>query len=277
MPEPVKKLAAATNSERRAGQAQVKFGLSHLHGGLAMPHRIRAVALASLSLSYVLLASAQQTVTPSQSSTQKAHAGASRTSLLLDTDDDCRLAVDDEDKGVITPALAMRVYVKPGSHMVKCIADGSPDLSWRKLIEAQPGKQATVLISLRALHSQLDEAVAQKNEADAARSRAAARQERRQEQANSEGESKRRQIADIQSRIDDLKQEAEAYEKAAQNAEDQARLAEQQCSGTPAGGCYGGVAAEADRSLARQRRRDAERLNSQIQDLEEQMQRLSAP
>jgi hypothetical protein len=238
------------------------------------------IALSFMMLSSVAPASAQHytgsTATPSHDTIPLAQADTSRTIFLLDTDDNCRLVVDDHDEGAITPDHAKRFYVTPGSHMVKCIVDGAPDLSWRKVIEAKHGQQSTALISLRALHSQLDEAVARKNEAAVARTRAASEQRRREEQANADRESKRHQIEDIQSRIEELKEQADAYEGAAQFQDDEARVEEQQCAVTSGGSCFGAVAAEADRTPARQSRRDAERINSRIQDLEEQMQAVSA-
>jgi hypothetical protein len=115
-------------------------------------------ACAFMLAGFCSVANASEPTKPSQSR-------AAGTSILIDTDDLCRLTVDDEDKGEASPDHPVRVRVGPGSHIVKCVNDASSDLIWRKVIEVKRGEQATALVALRALHSQLEQAAAQKEQA----------------------------------------------------------------------------------------------------------------
>jgi hypothetical protein len=78
--------------------------------------------------------------------------------LIVDTDDDCRLFVDDEDKGVMTPAHSQRFSVNLGEHILKCTVESIPDLVWRKAVDVKDSSQVAVVISLKALHVQYDQA-----------------------------------------------------------------------------------------------------------------------
>lgn len=100
---------------------------------------------------------AQQT--SSQSSRAKQSA-AKAALLLVDTDDDCRLVMDDEDKGVITPEKSSKFAVGLGQHILKCTVVGVPDLVWRKVVDVRDGLQVAAVISLKLLHVQYDAAVA---------------------------------------------------------------------------------------------------------------------
>ena len=80
------------------------------------------------------------------------------TVLLVDTDDACRLTVDDQDQGIITPAQSKKITISLGDHIVKCVVDGIPDLVWRKIVEAQSSQQVAAIIALKALHVQYDQA-----------------------------------------------------------------------------------------------------------------------
>jgi hypothetical protein len=88
--------------------------------------------------------------------------------LLVDTDDTCRLVLDDEDKGVITPAQSQKFTVSLGEHILKCAIESAPDLVWRKVIQVKDSSQVAAAISLKALHLQYDQAITKaKNERDA--------------------------------------------------------------------------------------------------------------
>jgi hypothetical protein len=114
---------------------------------------------------------------------------AARTGIVIDTDDSCRLTVDDQDKGIVTSDHAIRVRVTPGSHIVKCVSDASPDLIWRKTVDAKRGEQATALIALKALHTRLDQAIQEQGEA----ARDKERRETERQQADIRMEVARRQ------------------------------------------------------------------------------------
>jgi|HubBroStandDraft_4_1064222.scaffolds.fasta_scaffold95235_2 hypothetical protein len=107
--------------------------------------------------------------------------------VLVDTDDDCHLSVDDTDKGVVTPSQSKKVSVPPGEHVVKCVVDGVPDLVWRKVVEVKESTQSAAMVSLKALHIQYNEAAAKaqrlKEEADAKQQQDKQDELQRQEQA----------------------------------------------------------------------------------------------
>lgn len=86
---------------------------------------------------------------------------ASTTILLVDTDDSCRLTVDDQDEGVITPDQSKKIKVGLGDHIVKCVVENAPDLVWRKVVVAKSSEQAAAIVALKALHIQYDQAVGQ--------------------------------------------------------------------------------------------------------------------
>lgn len=81
------------------------------------------------------------------------------TVLLVDTDDSCRLTVDDEDEGVITPDKSQKIIVGLGDHIVKCVVESIPDLVWRKVVTTKSSEQAAAIVALKALHMQYDQAV----------------------------------------------------------------------------------------------------------------------
>src|SRR5579863_8860818 len=43
--------------------------------------------------------------------------------LLVDTDDSCRLLIDDEDKGVLSPNHSQKFNVALGEHLLKCTVE----------------------------------------------------------------------------------------------------------------------------------------------------------
>jgi hypothetical protein len=115
----------------------------------------------SLATLFVLLlnASGQQ---QSTSATKTGTKPAKPTSVLLaDTDDTCDLFLDDTDEGAIIPSQSRKLKATPGEHIVKCSVEGIPDLLWRKVIEVRLGSQSAIVISLKALHIQYDQAIAQ--------------------------------------------------------------------------------------------------------------------
>jgi len=89
------------------------------------------------------------------------NAVAKTSTILIDTDDACRLSVDGSDEGVVSPDEVMKIKVRPGGHILKCIIEKAPDLVWRTVIETKSGEQAAVLISLKALHTQHNQAAPQ--------------------------------------------------------------------------------------------------------------------
>ncbi len=95
--------------------------------------------------------------------------------LLVDTDDACRLLIDDEDKGLITPDKSQKFKVSLGEHILKCTVESVPDLVWRKVVEVKDSSQVAAVISLKALHVQYVQAASnvktQKEQADAAASK----------------------------------------------------------------------------------------------------------
>ena len=84
--------------------------------------------------------------------------------LLVDTDDTCQLFFDDEDKGEITPDKALKFSVGRGEHILKCKIKSAPDLVWRKVVDIEDTSQVAVVVSLRALHLQYDQAARAKND-----------------------------------------------------------------------------------------------------------------
>jgi len=100
------------------------------------------------------------TVQPSSAQTT-ANAVAKTSTILVDTDDACRLSVDGSDEGMVTPDEVTKIKVRPGGHILKCAIEKAPDLVWRTVIETKSGEQAAALISLKALHDQHNQAAAQ--------------------------------------------------------------------------------------------------------------------
>jgi len=89
------------------------------------------------------------------------NAVAKTSTILVDTDDACRLSVDGSDEGVVTPDEVTKIKVRPGGHILKCSIEKAPDLVWRTVIETKSGEQAAALISLKVLHTQHNQAVPQ--------------------------------------------------------------------------------------------------------------------
>jgi hypothetical protein len=79
--------------------------------------------------------------------------------ILADTDDSCRLMIDGADEGVLSPAQSKKISVSLGDHIVKCTVENVPDLMWRKIVTVKTSDQVPVLIALKALHIQYDQAV----------------------------------------------------------------------------------------------------------------------
>jgi hypothetical protein len=79
--------------------------------------------------------------------------------LLVDTDDSCRLMIDDEDKGVIMADHSQKFTVPFGEHLLKCKIEAVPDLFWRKAVEVKDTSQVVVVVALKALHLQYDQAL----------------------------------------------------------------------------------------------------------------------
>jgi hypothetical protein len=109
------------------------------------------------------------------------------TALLVDTDDSCRLTVDDQDEGVLMPAQPKKINIGMGDHIVKCVIENIPDLVWRKVVEAKSSEQVAAMVALKAVHNQYDQAVAlaqqQKDKAAEAKQQAAASEEKRKSDA----------------------------------------------------------------------------------------------
>jgi hypothetical protein len=92
-----------------------------------------------------------------QAQKEPSHTPAS--AVIVDTDDPCRLKVDDDDEGVITPARGKKIDVVSGEHILKCIVEDVPDLVWRKVVDVKTSQQAAALVVLKALHIQYDDAL----------------------------------------------------------------------------------------------------------------------
>ncbi len=90
-----------------------------------------------------------------------ANAGAKTSTIVIDTDDACRLSVDGSDENLVTPDAVTKIKVRPGGHILKCVIEKAPELVWREVIETKSGEQAAALISLKALHIQHDQAAPQ--------------------------------------------------------------------------------------------------------------------
>lgn len=80
--------------------------------------------------------------------------------LLIDTDDACRLLIDGVDKGVITSDHSQSFKVTLGEHILKCTVEAVPDLVWRKVIEVKSTSQVAAVVALKGLHLQYDAALA---------------------------------------------------------------------------------------------------------------------
>lgn len=81
--------------------------------------------------------------------------------ILVDTDDECRLTLDDTDQGIIAPAASKKINVSLGDHILKCVVESVPELVWRKVVTVKSTDQVAATVSLKALHVQHDEAVKQ--------------------------------------------------------------------------------------------------------------------
>ena len=101
-----------------------------------------AIQLAIVFCCTVQPASAQSTT----------NAVAKTSTILIDTDDACRLSVDGSDEGVVTPDEVTKIKIHPGGHILKCSIEKAPDLVWRTVIETKSGEQTAALISVKALH-----------------------------------------------------------------------------------------------------------------------------
>jgi hypothetical protein len=114
---------------------------------------------------------AQQPSSPRKTSSAKPP-DSGKSVLLVDTDDTCRLLIDDEDKGVMSSDHSQKFNVSVGEHILKCTVEAVPDLFWRKVVDAKESSQVAALITLKALHLQYNQAVtktkSQKEEADSA-------------------------------------------------------------------------------------------------------------
>jgi hypothetical protein len=112
---------------------------------------------------------AQQSSSPTKAVSTKP-TPAKTSVLLIDTDDTCRLLIDDEDKGVITPDHSQKFTVPIGEHILKCTVEAVPDLVWRKVVDAKDTSQVAAVVSLKALHLQYNQAVVkvQNHESEAA-------------------------------------------------------------------------------------------------------------
>src|SRR5215831_14893871 len=82
-----------------------------------------------LCVTFVLRASAQSGTGP--------QLPAKSATLLVDTDDACRLFIDDVDKGVTPPESSSKFSVNLGAPLLKCKNDPIPDLLWRKAVEVK--------------------------------------------------------------------------------------------------------------------------------------------
>ena len=78
--------------------------------------------------------------------------------ILIDSDDSCHLQIDGEDEGAVKSGEARKISVSFGDHILRCAIEGVPDLVWRKVVGVKNSEQIAVLISLKALHIQYDEA-----------------------------------------------------------------------------------------------------------------------
>src|ERR1039458_5144922 len=108
--------------------------------------------------------------------------------LLVDTDDTCHLFVDDEDKGVITPAQSQKFKVNLGDHILKCTIENIPDLVWRKVVSVKDSSQVAAVIALKALHLQYSQAVTKVNSQNNEANSVAARQLQEAEAAEKQRE-----------------------------------------------------------------------------------------
>lgn len=151
--------------------------------------RTRLKAKTVLMLAVIPLLASAPLWRASASKTERSAQGSAnpKSVILVDTDDDCHLTIDDTDQGVVTPSQSKKVSVPPGEHVVKCVVDGVPDLVWRKVVEVKSSAQSAAMVSLKALHIQYNEAAAKaqrlKEEADAQQQQDRKDELQRQEQA----------------------------------------------------------------------------------------------
>jgi hypothetical protein len=131
---------------------------------------LRSTLLMALAL-FVSPLKAEQDSSPAKAPSTKQSAPKASV-LLVDTDDSCRLLIDDEDKGVITPDHSQKFNVALGEHLLKCSVEAIPDLLWRKVVDVKDTTQVVVVVPLKALHIQYNQAItktkSQKEEADSA-------------------------------------------------------------------------------------------------------------
>src|SRR5271157_2241537 len=125
---------------------------------------------------------------------------ARTSTLLVDTDDTCRLVLDGNDQGVITPAQSKKIDVTFGDHVLKCTVESVPDLVWRKVVEVKTSEQVAAIVALKALHIQYDQAVAERNQA------AAAEEKRKADLVAAEQKQQADLAAAEQKRINDAKE-----------------------------------------------------------------------
>jgi hypothetical protein len=129
---------------------------------------------------------------------QTKSASKARTStILVDTDDSCRLVLDGDDKGVITPAESKKINVTFGEHVLKCVIEKAPDLTWRKVVNVTTSDQTAVIVALKALHVQYDDAIQQA-------------QQKKEQEAAAEQQRKDASAAEEQQRIAAERQRAQA-------------------------------------------------------------------
>lgn len=122
---------------------------------------MRQMAATLMALVTVTSLSVAQTKTHAK---QDAKGSSTSTVLLVDTDDTCRLSVDGDDQGVVTPAESKKVSIALGEHVVKCVIDDAPDLAWRKVVQATSSEQVAAMVTLKALHIQYENAVGKAEE-----------------------------------------------------------------------------------------------------------------
>jgi hypothetical protein len=86
--------------------------------------------------------------------------GKTLPTILVDTDEECRLSVDGEDQGLVESISPQKINVSIGEHVLKCVVESAPDLVWRKVVEVKDTAQVAAIISLKALHLQYQQATA---------------------------------------------------------------------------------------------------------------------
>jgi hypothetical protein len=120
-------------------------------------------------------------------------------SVLLDTDDACRLSVDGEDRGMIDPSASKKVSVNIGDHAFKCVVESAPDLVWRKVVEVKGAGQVAAIISLKTVHLQHDQGIEQAK-LEKERASAPEQKQRAQAQAAAEAAEQKRKLLEANKR-----------------------------------------------------------------------------